>query len=376
MQRDRSFCCQCLDLLSKFVINLLNTCSRADKTCIMKNIAALLLFTIFLISCKKESNSNIKASKNDSSICFDTVFINPNIQDGFLAVFFINETDGFLTGSNGGIYRTNDGAKTWTSLNSTTNLPIRDIYFLDNNNGFAVGGENNCGGTGCIPPGGFILRTVDGGQNWTQVYTPSRKIEITSITFTSKLVGFCVGVDMVYKTTDGGQTWTESKISNLGGNMMKIEFSDSQNGLIICLFDKILKTTNGGDSWEITSAHTGLGYYSVSTSDGVSYVSGQGKILKSTDKGTSWIELANSPSDIFAIHFTDKNVGYAFGRGNYSGDDFGYSYGSMYCTNDGGSSWNGNGDFKDVGLIESVSFPTTNIGYAVSGNMIIKISIK
>jgi photosystem II stability/assembly factor-like uncharacterized protein len=342
----------------------------------MKNIVVLLLFVVFLASCKKESNSNIEVPKNDSSICFETVFINSHIQDGFFSVFFVNEKYGFLTGSNGGIYRTNDGAKTWTSLNSTTNLPIHDIYFLDNNNGFAVGGENSCGGTGCIPPGGFILRTVDGGQNWTQIFTPSNKYEITSITFTSKLVGFCVGVNVIYKTTDGGLSWTENKINYTGGNMMKIEFSDSQNGFVACLFDIILKTTNGGNSWEVTSPNKNEGYYSLSTFNGASYVSGQGKMLKSTDNGVNWIELPNSPSDIVAIHFTDKNVGYAFGRGNYSGGDFGYSYGSMYCTNNGGSSWNGNGDFKEVGSIESVSFPTANIGYAISGNEIIKISIK
>jgi photosystem II stability/assembly factor-like uncharacterized protein len=85
---------------------------------------------------------------------------------------------------------------------------------------------------------------------------------------------------------------------------------------------------------------------------------------------------SNSPSDIFSIHFTDKNTGYAFGRGNYSGGDFGHTYGAMYCTNDGGNSWNGNGDFKDVGMIQSVSFPTKNTAYAVSGSKIIKVSIQ
>jgi hypothetical protein len=64
-----------------------------------------------------------------------------------------------------------------------------------------------------------------------------------------------------------------------------------------------------------------------------------------------------------------------FGRGNYSGGDFGHSYGSMYCTNNGGNSWNGNGDFKTVGLIQAASFPSSKIGYAISGNKMIKISI-
>lgn len=333
---------------------------------------SILLF-VFLTVCQKD-NKNM--NENTSLLCFNTTFINTNLSDDFLSIFFINGKDGFISGRNGGIYKTTDSAKTWTKLNSTTTLPIRDIYFLDNSNGFAVGGENSCGGTGCTPPGGFILKTQDGGQSWTKIFTPSDKIEISSIYFIDKTKGFCIGPNVIFKTNDGGQTWMENKINNLGGKMMKISFLDNQNGFIVCLFDKILKTNNGGLTWEISSPNKDVGYYSFSSSEGVSYVSGQGRILKSANGGSSWTELVNSPSDIYAIKFTDKNIGYAFGRGNYSGGCFGHSYGSMYCTNNGGATWNGNGDFKEVGLIESVSFPVPNIGYAISGNKIIKILIK
>jgi photosystem II stability/assembly factor-like uncharacterized protein len=333
---------------------------------------SILLF-VFLTVCQKDHKN---MNENTSLLCFNTTFINTNLSDDFLAIFFINRKNGFISGRNGGIYKTTDSAKTWTKLNSTTTLPIRDIYFLDNSNGFAVGGENSCGGTGCTPPGGFILKTQDGGQSWTKIFTPSDRIEISSIYFIDKIKGFCIGDNVIFKTNDGGQTWMENKINNLGGKMMKISFVDHQNGFIVCLFDKILKTNNGGLTWEISSPNKDVCYSSISSSEGVSYVSGQGRILKSANGGSSWTELVNSPSDIYAIKFTDKNIGYAFGRGNYSGGCFGHSYGSMYCTNNGGATWNGNGDFKEVGPIESVSFPVPNIGYAISGNKIIKILIK
>lgn len=337
----------------------------------MKLLSTLLFCGVLMTACKKDNQT----TQNSSSICFETTFLNTNIQEGLMSVFFLNGKDGFVTSYNGGIYKTVDSAKTWSALNSTTNLPIRDIYFLNSNSGFAVGGLNSCGGTGCIPPGGFILKTQDAGQSWNQIFTPSNKLEITSVYFINNLLGFCVGDNVIYKTTDGGQSWTENQINNLGGKMMKIKFSDNQNGFIVCLFDKILKTTDGGSTWQITSPQKNIGYYSLSSSNGTSYVSGQGKILKSVDNGISWNELATSPSDIYDIHFTTQNIGYAFGRGNYSGGDFGHSYGSMYCTDNGGNSWNGNGDFKDVGLIQAVSFPLSKIGYAVSGNKVIKISI-
>ncbi len=337
----------------------------------MRLFSMLLLVVILMTACKKGNQT----PQNSSSICFETTFLNTNITDGLMSVFFLNGKDGYVSGYNGGIYKTTDSAKTWTTLNSTTNLPILDIYFLDANNGFAVGGKNSCGGTGCIPPGGFILRTQNGGQTWNRIFTPSNRYEITSITFLNNLIGFCVGVNTIYKTIDGGQTWTENQVSNLGGNMMKIKFKDNQNGFIVCQFEKILKTNDGGTSWQITTPFKNIGYNSISSFNETIYVSGQGKIIKSLDNGSSWSTLVNSPNEIYDIHFTTQEIGYAFGRGNYSGGDFGRSFGSMYCTNNGGISWNGNGDFKDVGLIKAISFPLNNIGYAVSGNKIIRISI-
>jgi photosystem II stability/assembly factor-like uncharacterized protein len=335
-----------------------------------------------LAACEKGTENNAppapgsQTGQNSSTVCFKTTFINTTINDGSVSVFFLNEKDGFVTSYNGGIYKTTDSAKTWTKLNSGTTLPIRDIYFIDNNKGFAVGGLHSCGGTGCIPPGGFILRTLDGGQTWTKIYTPATMIEISSIYFTSATTGFCVGDNMIFKTIDGGVTWAATTLANVGGVMLKVSFADSQNGYIACAFDKIVKTTDGGATWTVTSPNKNVGYYSLSSSQGVTYVSGQGRILKTLNAGINWTELSNSPVDIYSIHFTDQNTGYAFGRGNYSGGDFGYTYGAMYCTNDGGYSWNGNGDFKDVGMIQSVSFPTKNIAYAVSGSKIIKISIQ
>ncbi|MDQ3682919.1 MAG: YCF48-related protein, partial [Bacteroidota bacterium] len=250
------------------------------------------------------------------------------------------------------------------------------LFFLDPLKGFAVGGKNSCDGTGCIPRGGFILKTLDGGQTWTKVYTPTDKIEITSIYFVNASLGFCAGDNVILKTSDGGQTWNEYKVNNLSGKMMQIRFANTQKGYIVCLFDKIIKTEDGGLTWVVTSPQRAIGYYSVSESNGSVYVSGQGKIIKSTNGGSSWSELPNSPMDIFTIHFTDDKKGFAFGRGNYSGGDFGYSYGSMYCTDNGGNTWNGYADVKEVGPIKGVSFPTNNIGYAISGNKVIRLTVK
>ena len=322
----------------------------------MKKIVTFLILYLFVLSCNK---SPVKV--NSPTAGFDTAFITTNL-GALQSVYFLNERDGFVSTYDGGLYKTTDSAKTWTALNSTTTLPIRDIYFSDSQVGFAVGG--------------FILKTTDGGKSWRNVFTPTEKVEITSVYFVNASLGFCIGDNMVFKTTDGGQTWSEQKINNLGGKMMQIKFTSSVNGYIVCLFGKILVTGDGGATWQIKSPNGNIGYYAISEKDGSIFVSGQGKIIKSTNGGDSWIELSNSPADIFAIHFISKQTGFAFGRGNYSGGDWGYSFGSIYYTNDGGESWNGTGDIKEVGLIQDVSFPTSKLAYAISGNKIIRLTVK
>ncbi|RYF85192.1 MAG: hypothetical protein EON98_07240, partial [Chitinophagaceae bacterium] len=149
-----------------------------------------------------------------------------------------------------------------------------------------------------------------------------------------------------------------------------------QKGYVVGLFDKVLTTEDGGATWQVRSPQRNTGYYAISEANGATYVSGQGKIIKSTNGGNTWTDLVNSPADIFALHFTDAKRGFAFGRGNYSGGDFGRQYGAIYCTTDGGITWNGTAEVKEVGSIEAVSFPSNTIGYAVSGKSVIRVTAR
>src|SRR6186997_776979 len=116
----------------------------------MRKLFYLTAICFFVLSCKKNNSS-----QNTAVLCFDTTFINTNIA-GLQSIFFINDKDGFVSTYSGGLYKTTDSARTWITLNSPTNLPIRSLWFIDAQTGFAVGGSNSCNGTGCIPPGGFI----------------------------------------------------------------------------------------------------------------------------------------------------------------------------------------------------------------------------
>lgn len=338
----------------------------------MRALIYLGSIAFLIFSCKKSDNKPQADSPLPANVSI--TFLTTNIPEPLEAVFFTNGGTGFVGGGKGGIYKTVDSGKTWIPLNSTVDLPIHSLFFLNEQKGFAVGGVGNCGGTGCVPVGAFILQTLNGGQTWEKVYTPTEKIELNSVYFVNASTGFCAGYNLIIKTSDGGQTWNEYKIDGLGGLMTQISFTDTQKGYIVSPV-KIVETTDGGVSWKVTSTQRNTGYITISASGGVLYVAGQRKMIKSTNDGVLWNELSNSPSDMFALHFIDRKKGFAFGRGNYSGGDFGRSYGAIYFTNDGGETWSGSKDVKEVGMILAVSFPTDGLGYAVSGNKIIRIKL-
>ena len=71
--------------------------------------------------------------------------------DVLFGVSFTDANNGTAVGSDGLILRTTDGGANWTNQTSGTTSFLNDVSFTDTNNGTAVG-EN-----------GTILRTTNGG---------------------------------------------------------------------------------------------------------------------------------------------------------------------------------------------------------------------
>jgi photosystem II stability/assembly factor-like uncharacterized protein len=335
----------------------------------LKYIFCLIILAVGFFACKKDKHAEDKPN----ALCLDTALYVSGVPA--TSVFFTDGKNGYIGAHNGGIYKTTDSAKSWLPLSTGNSLPVYDIFFTDALQGIAVGGQNFCSGSGCTPPGGFVLRTTDGGITWTRVHSVSMN-ELSSVYFVNASTGYAAGDNVVLKTTDGGISWRETRIPDLGGKMMQVKFTDAQNGYIVCMFDKIVKTTDGGGTWRVSATGFNQGYYSLSTAAGVLYASGQKHMVKSGNGGATWEVLPNSPEDIYSLHFTDGFKGFAFGRGNYSGGDWGRTYGAIYCTGDGGKSWSGIANVTQSGIIRSAVFPAPGIGYAISGPVVLKLRVK
>jgi len=81
--------------------------------------------------------------------------ISTGTRDDLHGVFFTNSNNGWVVGSNGAIFSTNDGGLAWTRQASGTTSQLNSINFLpDGKYGWIAGND------------GVILSTEDGGATW------------------------------------------------------------------------------------------------------------------------------------------------------------------------------------------------------------------
>ena len=88
--------------------------------------------------------------------------------------------------------------ETWSVIATPTSKPLLDVYFVNDNIGFAVGGDG---------VSSLILKTSDGGTNWTtQVTEPTTNSSHNTAFFTDENIGYIGNVE-IYKTVNAGDVW-------------------------------------------------------------------------------------------------------------------------------------------------------------------------
>ncbi len=137
--------------------------------------------------------------------------------------------------------------------------------------------------------------------------------------------------------------------------------------------DNILKTEDGGNSWSINSSFSyGNGVYFLDHTTGWAY-SGTGNIQKTTDEGTTWIpQISGTANPINKLRFFDQNAGWALA------DNLAIPNNRIILqTSDGGANWAVKGSIGGAGTdfsILGLYFVDPNYGWGVgfyggSGNL-------
>lgn len=259
-------------------------------------------------------------------------------------LFFINENKGWLAGSDGVIYYTDDGGNNWIVQRDTSSAQgdLNDVFFINENTGWACGAD------------GTVLYTNDGGSTWNQSTSTSTSEDLNAITFIDGNNGFACGNNgVIIKTTNGGISWI-SLITNTFANLGGISFWDANNGFAIINsnVNGVLWTNSAGFLWTIATLPIPSGLissrmYGCDAIQGTSqgWIGGYyGLVFKTTNKAQSWTLIANlfgaEYKQIRDIDFADSQTGFACG-----------SSGAIFRTLNGGTNW----DTLSCGSAQTIS---------------------
>ncbi|MGV3599544.1 MAG: YCF48-related protein [Bacteroidota bacterium] len=217
------------------------------------------------------------------------------MNQGVSNVFFTSANIGYATGGVGAgnaFATTVDGGQTWAALTTPSMAASTALFFVNDSIGFSGSTE--------------IAKTIDGGKNWQQVnMTPlSNGNTIADILFTSASVGYALTYNgsVILKTVDGGNNWSSVTAGSSGALAKAIGFATANTGYAVGLtLPKPLITTNHGTTWDVdTSFPSGLAAFSLSAGNGKVLIGTMGgEIVLKTNIATGVNKVANSPIDVF-----------------------------------------------------------------------------
>jgi photosystem II stability/assembly factor-like uncharacterized protein len=276
----------------------------------------------------------------------------------------------------------------WKKISLPTTEPVNDIFFIDNNTGFAIAGR-------------AIFRSVNGGNNWQEVYqsgkylyninmgnannaifvTPSKLVlytrdggnsfdslelndnTIDDVFFVNATTAFAVG-KKTWKTTNAGISWNElsSFSSTPYANLKSLHFSNEQTGWTTG--NGLFKTTNAGITWDLIPAASGgplpevgnIYFPDVNTG----FATDESSVYKTTNGGTSFTKVLTTTPAFHDIHFTSLQKGYITDN-NY-----------IRITTDSGQTWNREVFIAGKHLIE-LHFTDASHGWAGGANGLILV---
>jgi photosystem II stability/assembly factor-like uncharacterized protein len=183
--------------------------------------------------------------------------LNTNTTKNLNDVYFINANYGFAVGDSGTIIKTINHGATWSTLVSGVNENLYSVFFTDSLTGHSCG-QN-----------GKIIKTTDGGNQW-DTKTSNVNAKLYSIDFPSTETGYFVGElylivgahfyykGFVLKSTDGGDNWT-LLTDSLSKPLYTSDFTDTIKGFAAGGFVNgsgggyLIKTEDGGNNWHLVN---------------------------------------------------------------------------------------------------------------------------
>ena len=216
--------------------------------------------------------------------------------------FDSSNPDIIYLGSSNGIFKSEDGAKTWRFILS--GIGITDIVVDPYSSNIVYA-------SGLSGSKGKIIKSQDKGSTWVDIFTePSKTNSVTAITVlrsNNQIVLAGLNSGEIIRSTDSGHTWQAAK--NLSDRVVSIRSSSIGTAYAMTAKNGLNKSTDNGVSWTpITASLTRdslsvPGQIIISVSQfanlalderqlGVVYLGTDQGLFRSVNDGANWSQLA------------------------------------------------------------------------------------
>ncbi|NTW23208.1 MAG: T9SS type A sorting domain-containing protein [Lentimicrobium sp.] len=289
----------------------------------------------------------------------DWTWQNPLPQGNYLwDLQVIDENTLFTTGQGGTIMKSIDGGANWTTFNTGNTKLLRCAKFMQNGmKGYAAGANAT------------LIKTNDGGLNW-QNLTINQDVDLYAMDFPDEQTGFVAGNPgyIIYKTSDGGSSWTPSdSLPSAVISVIEFPFDNLTGFAGGWMGDSVIyKTIDGGITWVQKPIPFQSAFNDIKTfcfvNEQTGYAAGNRTILKTTDFGESWFSVYSGNGSFKSICFPEnETTGYVVGDFN-----------TIFKTSDGGSGWQPiNPGVSGSPFYMSVDFVDNQSGFIVGSDGII-----
>jgi hypothetical protein len=293
------------------------------------------------------------------------------IQNQYGAIFPINKDTVYVIADNGKFLKTYDGGTVWVEQNTGLSESFFDLSFRGNDTAYAVGLN------------GTVIKSINGGANWTSLPSGTSQ-DLFSIYINSQNNIWAVGDSgVILNSNDFGNTWLINDILT-DKKLNSIYFKNANIGFIAGNDGTLFSTSNGGINWDTVNIGTSKDLFSITITDNYVYLLAgwindyyyESDEFFQTNDYINWTGnyLEASIPGLSKLSFPNDSTGFCISSNCTTNGDCGII---INKTTDFGQNWvssfNNWSPPSSVGIAYSdIVFITDSIGYALSGNNILK----
>lgn len=213
-----------------------------------------------------------------------------------------------VVGEHGIVLISDNNGSSWTQPQTNSRVTLTGVHFHDRDTGWVVGHDT------------VILRTVDGGSSWEEVYSdPDDQRPLFDVWFADEQTGIAIGAyGLVLLTDDGGANWEVSELTPEPWPDLEADAADVED---------VEDEASGFEDDQFYDFHLN---HIIAAANGDLYIAAEsGHFFRSPDNGETWYSMPTTYEGSFfnTVPLQGEQLLLMGLRGN------------LFRSNDGGQNW-------------------------------------